>query len=70
MKLLKKTNKHSMWEVWSETMAESVYVDHRPTKKELEEILWTRWKGRDSVDTLMVFKLEPYYTKNCLADGK
>lgn len=35
---MKKTTKLDIWEVWNEYIAESVFVDHKPTKEEILEI--------------------------------
>lgn len=65
MKLLKRTSKHNIWEVWCEYTAESVYVDHRPIVSELEEIRRKNWPGSDRRGypyELKVYKLTPFYT--------
>lgn len=60
-----------MYEVWSEEHAESVFVNHKPTKVELFEIsLRQKWLGLfDSdegqahfVSSLRVEPLQPIYT--------
>lgn len=64
-RLLKKTRKHNLWEVWCEHTAESVYVDHKPNEAELEEIRRKNWSGTDQWDCpyeLRVYKLNPFYT--------
>ena len=40
MKLLKK---HTIYEIYNEWMAECIYVDQKPTKKELEHIVEDYW---------------------------
>jgi len=37
--MLKKLKHHTIYEVWNEWAAESVFVDHKPTKKELWELV-------------------------------
>ena len=63
---IKLSTSHDIWEVWCEHTAESVYVDHKPNKEELEEIRKMNWSGIDRWDMsykLEVFKLKPFYTK-------
>ena len=63
---MKRTTNHNLYEVWCEYHAESVYVDHKPTKEELEEIRRKNWPGTDQWDSPMkleVFKLAPLYTR-------
>ena len=45
---MKKTNKLGIWEVWNEYIAESVFVDHKPTKEEILEIFRLEEWGVDS----------------------
>lgn len=41
--MLKLTKKHTFYEVWCEWTAESVYIDHKPTKAEVECIVKKEW---------------------------
>ena len=62
---MKLTTEHCIYEVWSEYHAESVYVDHKPTKEEVEELRKKNWPGTDQWELqfkLRVYKLEPFYT--------
>ena len=65
--MLKLSKRHTIYEVWCVWTAESVFIDHKPTKEELEEIYRKEWPGRtDSRDMpfkLEAFKLEHFYTK-------
>jgi hypothetical protein len=70
------TNKeHTFYEIWSEYHAESVFVDHKPTKIELLEIsLHEQWIGLlDSeegqshfINSLRVEPLKPIYTNESI----
>jgi len=63
---MKKTTKHNIYEVWCDYTASSVFLDHKPTKKEVEEIRRKQWPGSDQWDIpykIIVFKLKPFYTK-------
>lgn len=63
--MLKLSKNHSIYEVWCEYTAESVFIDHKPTNEELEEIRTKNWPGTDQwgkVFVLSVFKLERFYT--------
>jgi hypothetical protein len=63
--MIKLTRKHNIYEVWCEHAAESVFIDHKPTKKELEEIRIKNWTGTDQYNNphkLKAFKLQPFYT--------
>ena len=62
---MKLTPHHNIWERWCGWAAESVYVDHRPTKEEIEEVCKKNWNGIDPWSPkfdLCVFKLKPFYT--------
>jgi hypothetical protein len=66
MKILKN---HNIYEVWNESMAESVLVDHKPTKQELLEICKKEgWQGTDEDEKLLKWirceKFDKIYTKN------
>jgi len=64
--LLKLYTDHDIWEVWCEHTAESVYVDHRPSAEEIEEIRKKNWPGEDqwgNVFYIEIFRLRPFYTK-------
>ena len=41
--MLKLTKNHTIYEVYNEWAAESVYIDHRPTKAELEFLIKKEW---------------------------
>jgi hypothetical protein len=63
---MKKCKNHTIYEVWCEHAAESVFVDHKPTKEEVEELRIKNWPGTDQWDIpfeLQVFKLRHLYTK-------
>ena len=70
---MKKTNKLGIWEVWNEYIAESVFVDHKPTKEEILEIFklerWDRSWGEDANKDAFIEKyvhveqLKVYQTK-------
>jgi hypothetical protein len=71
--MLKLTNNHTLYEVWCSHFAESVYIDHKPTKNEIEEIRKNRWLGIDDSGLLFeieVFKLRPFYTGAAVANRK
>jgi len=36
--MIKRLTEHTIYEVWNEYVAESCFVDHKPTKQELIEI--------------------------------
>lgn len=45
---MKKNTKIELWEVWNEYVAESVFVDHKPTEEELKEIIENeQWLDED-----------------------
>lgn len=58
--MLKRTTKHQNYEVWSEDAADSVFVDHRPNKEEIDYLWETVWPK--TVHRPEVFKLIPFYT--------
>lgn len=49
MTFLKKTAKHTIYEVWNEWTAESVFIDHKPSKTEVEELVQLNWPNNWSV---------------------
>ena len=64
--MLKLSRNHKIYEVWCEWTAESVFIDHKPSKEELEEIRKKEWPGTDQWDRpykLKVYKLNHFYTK-------
>jgi hypothetical protein len=64
--MLKLSRKHEIYEVWCEYTAESVYIDHRPTEEELDEIRQKNWPGTDqwgNAHILDVSRLKHFYTK-------
>ena len=47
---MKKTKKLGIWEVWNEYVAESVYIDHKPTEADIIEILeFEEWPGESEL---------------------
>jgi len=42
--MIKKTKKHTIYEVLNEYTCESVFVDHKPTKKEIIDICNEEWE--------------------------
>lgn len=63
--MLKLSKNHNICEVWCEYTAESVFIDHKPTKAELEEIRQKEWPGKDfdgNPFQLKVFELAHFYT--------
>ena len=63
--MLKLTSKHQNYEVWSEWASESIFMDHKPTKAEID-YLWKKW-WHHTKDRPKVFKLKPFYTANELS---
>lgn len=60
--MLKRTKKHTIYEVWSEDAAESVYVDRRPTKKEVDQLWDENWPN--TLHRPQVFKEAHVYTQD------
>ena len=60
--MLKLSKNHTIYEVWCAWAAETVYVDHKPTKEEIEELRKKNWPETDQFDTLQVRKLDHLYT--------
>jgi hypothetical protein len=57
--MLKRTSKHQNHEVWSEWANESIFMDHKPTKAEVDFVwkkMWPNTNGRPEV-----FKVAPFY---------
>lgn len=68
---MKKTTKLNIWEVWNEYIAEAVYVDHKPTKEEIEEIIKKEeWPTPESSGYIHCFKQPIYQTSTTLKKGK
>jgi hypothetical protein len=68
--MIKKTKIHSIYEIWNEYLAESVFVDHKPTKKEMMEVCYQEsWISRDEIppQNMMgkfhIYKLDRLYTR-------
>ena len=72
--MIKHLTKHTIYEVWNEYAAESVYCDHKPTKEEIKEICLEQWdignmfKSKDILQSyidqyILVERLKPIYTK-------
>ena len=58
--MLKRTAKHQIYEVWSEDAAESVFVDRKPTLREITALWHENWPNTKRGPVL--FKLKPFYT--------
>lgn len=56
------TSDHSIYEIWSEDAAESVYVDHEPTADEVDQVWREQWPNTKKKPT--VFKELRVYTGN------
>lgn len=63
--MIKLSKSHTLYEVWCEHTAESVFVSRKPTKPELEELRrnadWPEKEFDGSPLKLKVFKLKPFY---------
>lgn len=57
--MLKRITNHQIYEVWSEWEAESVFVDHKPSRKEVYYLWKTIWPNTPG--SPLVFKLKPLY---------
>jgi hypothetical protein len=57
--MLKLSKKHTFYEVWSEDAGESVYVTHKPTKSDVEQIWKENWPNTRNKP--MVFKEKHVY---------
>jgi len=76
MKLTKKLrNKdHTVYEVWNEWAAENVFIDHKPSKAEIKELIEdNQWNivGHTGLSVslfitkyIRVERLQPFYTKS------
>ena len=60
--MLKRTRKHTLYEVWSEDAAESVYVDRKPTKDEVDQLWKENWPN--TAHRPQVFKEAHVYTQD------
>ena len=60
--MLKQTKKHNLYEVWSEWAAESVFVDRKPTRKEVTALWKENWPHTPKRPE--VIKLEHVYTQD------
>lgn len=60
--MLKRTRKHTFYEVWSEDAAESVYVDRKPTREEVDFLWKENWPNTRSRPR--VFKEPHVYTQD------
>ena len=58
--MLKLSKTHTLYEVWSEWKAASVYVDHKPTTKEVDQIWKEQWPN--TPERPKVFKEKQVYT--------
>ena len=71
--MVKRLTKHTIYEVWNEYVAESVFVDHKPSYEEVKDIVqkekWLRnYFDESKLDWytsqfVHVEKLEKIYTK-------
>jgi len=71
--MVKRLTKHTIYEVWNEYVAESVFVDHKPSHEEVIDIVkkekWLRnYFDESKLDWYIgqfihVEKLEKIYTK-------
>lgn len=66
--MLKQTKNHTLYEVWSEDAAESVYVDHKPTTEEIEQLWTENWPNTSHMP--QVFKEAHVYTDSQVKFGK
>lgn len=59
--MLVKTKKHEMWEIWSESAADSVFIysETKPTEADVNQIWKEEWP--DTNTRPQVFRLDPYY---------
>ncbi len=60
--MLKRTKKHTLYEVWSEDAAESVYVDRKPTREEVDALWKENWPNTHIRP--QVFKEAHVYTQD------
>ncbi len=60
--MLRLTKNHTIFEVWNEWAAESVYVDHRPTWDELVFLVTKNW-GTNFRQGDVVIPLEEFIKK-------
>ena len=60
--MLKLSKHHTLYEVWSEWASESVYVDRKPTKAEVDQIWKENWPK--TPDRPKVFKEKLLYTQD------
>ena len=70
MRLTKLITKHDFYEIWCEHAAESVFIDHKPSREEMAEIRDLNWPGTNQWDckhSVQLFKLKPFYTKSPIA---
>jgi hypothetical protein len=78
--MLKLSRNHDIYEVWNEWVSESVFVDHKPTKADILELIdKNQWKTIFApVKTLAQFirqyiyveRLEHFYTDDRVKFGK
>jgi hypothetical protein len=68
--MIKKTKKHTIYEVWNEYLATSVFIDHKPTKNEFMKICYEeKWIDRnhippsDMLRNIHTYKLDRLYTR-------
>lgn len=69
--MLKLSKRHEIYEVWNEWAAESVFVDHKPSRDEIKELIQTNdWFDGQQNLTLGLFmkkfihveRLQHFYT--------
>ena len=65
---MKLSKKHNIYEIWNEYIAESVFIDHKPTKEEVRTIcemedwhLTSDWDGEDFIKKYIHIEPLPVY---------
>lgn len=61
--MLKRTTDHTIYEVYCEDAAECVFVDHKPTRKEICQIRDENWPDV-AVDEIQVYKEQHFYVRD------
>jgi len=54
--MIKLTKKHTIYEVFNEWAAESVFCLHKPTQKEVEQIVAKEWGGSNLRNDELTFQ--------------
>lgn len=60
--MLKQIKNHTLYEVRCEYVSESVYVDHKPTRKEICQLRDEIWPDI-ALDEIKAYKETHFYTK-------